>query len=163
MRKIHLAGVALFALVGISGQAQAQAPQCDPIQVTPADGGYQMIGIRRPITMTPKPITDILVEAKMSSSAARTDGPDGFVLAVSKCGDNVTRFQVKVTVVGDHHVAEIPVPGDLKSLEIRSCSGAAQKCYTGTYDGDPNKGVTLAPATTQANTTPPKPRGNYRF
>lgn len=162
MRKMILALAVLVSAAAFSGSASAQQ-NCEQIKANPADAGFNWVGIRRPAVKGPEgqAMRSMIIEIQAPAAIARIDAPNGNVMAVYACG-NTVRYQVKVLEQDGFHVAELPLPSTTKAVKILSCSKTESACYTGTFEGDFTKGITLVKMQAANNAPLPK-KGDYKF
>jgi hypothetical protein len=155
--------LAALALVVVSlSSASAQAPvreiKCDPVQASPADGGYKLVEVRRPKVDAQFGVMSIQVAE--DTSLARIDVPDTgntpWVQTVSQCNAADTHYQVvyRVAVIhrDDFDVASIPLPETAKDVSIKSCSAKTKTCWTAVFNGDFTNPVVELKASTDDGT-----------
>ncbi len=136
--------LAVLAIVGMTSiaPASAQSARCKPVDVAAADSNYQLVGIARPKVDAVQVGDIISVTVEMAPSTARKDSS---IKEVQACGDTAIFFKAHAVEVNGKHGVEIPLPTTAKDIKIKSCSKAANTCWTGTFNGDFTKLVNLTP------------------
>lgn len=152
--------LAFFVLNSASAHAQAAAG-CQPIDRSQVEtvvnsnaNKFKFIGIRRPAVQAQGgEIAWITIRAQSSelSDFGRYDdntSNEGKVVELASCPGKVIQYKLLVVPMKDAqganwHVTEIPLPEGMKSVSFQSCSAAAQKCFSGKFEGDDSKYVTL--------------------
>ena len=150
MKYLASAAVLVLATALTTGTANAQTkPPCsDPVQATPAGGGFKFVGVRRPAIAQVKTGDAISIEVSLAPDLARTDTgqEQKKIISVWKCSDRVIAYKAFVEQVGDFHATELPLPETATDVTFKSCSAATKECWIGKFAGDFNKWVTLAPS-----------------
>lgn len=137
------------ALLALSSTAFAQTAQqqqkqaCNDVtaQAKPADGGYKLVGIRRPkVLVNEQRVTEMALQVAVSADVVRTDAgkDDPKITKIFDCKGNrlgyLTGLMVKVVQEPDHDATEIVLPENTqKGTKFQTCSAAAG-CFSGVFD-----------------------------
>ena len=154
---LSLSSAAAFA------QDKNQSKCIDATDVKTADAGFKSVGVRRPKIDQVKTGDVMSVEVQEAMNLARIDeGDKNKIDGVQICGKDTVLYKARVVEDGAFHATEISLPETAKNVSITSCSGATKQCWSGTFDGNFEKWVTLTPGKKVTDSKSVELRGNYK-